>query len=147
MIRLALKASLIGLLVLGACSKLQNQSFQGWIEANLVFISPDESGRIETLSVREGLALVASVVGVDRPVRTLPPWLAMGAATIVEALGRVRRRRPSICRELARTLTHGHAYDGSKATRELGLRYTPIEETLRRTVDWWVEQRLVRSAS
>jgi dihydroflavonol-4-reductase len=99
-----------------------------------------------TLSVRDGLALVASVVGIDRPVRTLPPWLAMGAATMVEALGRVRRRRPSICRELARTLTHGHAYDGSKATRELGLRYTPIEETLHRTVDWWVEQRLVRSA-
>jgi dihydroflavonol-4-reductase len=100
-----------------------------------------------TLSVRDGLALVARVVGIDRPVRTLPPWLAMGAATMVEALGRVRRRRPSICRELARTLTHGHAYDGSKATRELGLRYTPIEETLHRTVDWWVEQRLVRSAS
>jgi dihydroflavonol-4-reductase len=99
-----------------------------------------------TLSVRDGLALVASVVGIDRPIRTLPPWLAMGAATVVEALGRVRRSRPSICRELARTLIHGHAYDGSKATRALGLRYTPIEETLRRTVDWWVEQRLVRSA-
>jgi dihydroflavonol-4-reductase len=90
---------------------------------------------------------VASVVGIDRPVRTLPPWLAMAAAAVVEGLGRVRRSRPSICRELARTLIHGHAYDGSKATRELGLRYTPIEETLRRTVDWWVEQHLVRSAS
>lgn len=100
-----------------------------------------------TLSIRDGLALVAGVVGVDRPVRALPPWVAMAAATAAEALGRVRRRRPSICRELARTLIHGHSYDGSKATRELGLRYTPIEETLRRTVDWWVEQRLVREAS
>jgi dihydroflavonol-4-reductase len=96
-----------------------------------------------TLSVREGLALVASVVGIDRPVRTLPPWLALTAATAVEAVGRVRRSRPQICRELARTLIHGHAYDGTKATRALGLRYTPVEETLRRTVDWWVEQRLV----
>jgi dihydroflavonol-4-reductase len=96
-----------------------------------------------TLSLREGLALVASVVGIDRPVRTLPPWLALTAATAVEAFGRVRRSRPQICRELARTLLHGHAYDGSKATRALGLRYTPVEETLRRTVDWWVEQRLV----
>jgi dihydroflavonol-4-reductase len=100
-----------------------------------------------TLSVREGLALVGDVVGIDRTVRTLPPWLAMAAATAVEALGRVRGSRPSICRELARTLIHGHAYDGSKATRELGLRYTPIEATLRRTVDWWVEQRLVHGAS
>jgi dihydroflavonol-4-reductase len=97
-----------------------------------------------TLSVREGLALVSSVLGVDRPVRTLPPWLALSAATAVEALGRLRRRPTSICRELARTLVNGHAYDGSKATRELGLRYTPVEETLRRTVGWWVEQGLVR---
>jgi HlyD family secretion protein len=33
--------------------------FQGWIEANLVFISPDEMGRVETLSVREGDAIEA----------------------------------------------------------------------------------------
>jgi dihydroflavonol-4-reductase len=97
-----------------------------------------------TLSVREGLDLMARVVGIDRPVRTLPPWLALGAATAVELVGRLRRRRTSICRELARTLVNGHAYDGSKATRELGLRYTPIEETLRRTVDWWAEQGLLR---
>jgi dihydroflavonol-4-reductase len=96
-----------------------------------------------TLSVREGLALVASLVGVDRPLRALPPSLAMAIATAAEALGWVRRRSPRICRELARTLIHGHAYDGSKATRTLGLRYTPIEETLRRTGDWWVEQELV----
>lgn len=96
-----------------------------------------------TLSVREGLALVASVVGVDRPVRTLPPFITMAVATAAEAQGRIRRSRPSICRELARTLIHGHVYDGSKATRELGLRYTPVEETLRRTVEWWREQQLV----
>jgi len=96
-----------------------------------------------TLSVRDGLALVASLVGVDRPVRTLPPSVAMAVATAVEAFGRARRSSPRICRELARTLVHGHACDGSKATRMLGLRYMPIEETLRRTVDWWVEQRLV----
>ena len=28
--------------------------FQGWVEAYLIFISPDESGRVETLAVREG---------------------------------------------------------------------------------------------
>ncbi|HYX89800.1 MAG TPA: NAD-dependent epimerase/dehydratase family protein [Gaiellaceae bacterium] len=96
-----------------------------------------------TLTVREGLALVASLLGVKRSVRTLPPSLALGVATAAELLARLGRGSPRICRELARTLIHGHAYDGSKATRALGLRYTPVEETLRRTVDWWVEQRLV----
>jgi dihydroflavonol-4-reductase len=44
---------------------------------------------------------------------------------------------------MVRTLLHGHTYDGSKATRELGLVYTPLEETLLRTVAWYVEQGLV----
>jgi dihydroflavonol-4-reductase len=96
-----------------------------------------------TMTVGDGLALVAGLLGVERPLRILPPAAAMAVATAAEAVGRVRRRSPKICRELARTLIHGHAYDGSKATRALGLQYTPVEETLRRTVDWWVEQRLI----
>jgi dihydroflavonol-4-reductase len=96
-----------------------------------------------TLTLREGLALLGRVAGIERPVRTVPPSLAMAAATTAEALAWVRRDTPHLCRELARTLIHGHAYDGSKATRALGLRYTPLEKTLRRTIDWWFEQRLV----
>jgi HlyD family secretion protein len=29
-------------------------SYQGWIEANLIFVGPDDAGRVETLAVREG---------------------------------------------------------------------------------------------
>jgi dihydroflavonol-4-reductase len=45
---------------------------------------------------------------------------------------------------MVRTLLHGHAYDGSRATRELGLRYTPVQDTLRRTADWAWAQGLLR---
>jgi dihydroflavonol-4-reductase len=96
-----------------------------------------------TLSVREGMALVARLAGVDRPVRTVPPALAMAVGTAAEAFGWIRRDTPRICREVVRTILHGHAYDRSKAARELGLTYTPVAETLRRTIDWWVEQGLV----
>ena len=33
--------------------------FQGWVEAYFIFVSPDEAGRVETLSVREGDAVTA----------------------------------------------------------------------------------------
>jgi dihydroflavonol-4-reductase len=97
-----------------------------------------------TLSVREGVRLLERLTGVQGAVRSLPPALAMTAAAIVEAGARLRRRNPRVCRELVRTALHGHAYDGSRAARELGLRYTPVEETMRRTVDWFIEQGLVR---
>lgn len=41
-------------LALGGCDKSSDPAFQGWIEADLIFVSPDETGRVETLSVREG---------------------------------------------------------------------------------------------
>jgi HlyD family secretion protein len=41
-------------LALAGCQAGDNQSFQGWVEADLIFVSPDEVGRVETLSVREG---------------------------------------------------------------------------------------------
>lgn len=40
-------------LALAACSG-SSETFQGWIEADIVFVGPDEAGRVETLSVREG---------------------------------------------------------------------------------------------
>jgi dihydroflavonol-4-reductase len=45
---------------------------------------------------------------------------------------------------MVRALIHGHAYDGSKATRDLGLTYTPVVDTLRRTVEWYVANGHVR---
>jgi dihydroflavonol-4-reductase len=100
-----------------------------------------------TLTVSEGLALLGRISGIEQPLRTVPPWVAMAVAAAAEAIAWVRRDTPRICRELARTLTHGHAYDGTKASRELGLRYTPIEETLRRTIAWWEQQGLLPSAA
>jgi HlyD family secretion protein len=47
----------LGLLALGACAKSDDPGFQGWVEADLIFVSPDEAGRVETLSVREGDAV------------------------------------------------------------------------------------------
>jgi dihydroflavonol-4-reductase len=97
-----------------------------------------------SLTVANAIALLANAAGVERRPRRVPGFLAFAAAGAVEAIGRARGRRPSVCRELVRTLLHGHAYDGSKATRELGLVYTPIEETLRRALAWYAEQGLVR---
>jgi dihydroflavonol-4-reductase len=45
---------------------------------------------------------------------------------------------------MVRTLLHGHRYDGSRAARELGLRYTPVAETFRRAIEWAVGEGLVQ---
>jgi HlyD family secretion protein len=45
---------LICALALAACSKPHDNAYQGWVEANLIFVAPDEVGRVQTLTVREG---------------------------------------------------------------------------------------------
>jgi dihydroflavonol-4-reductase len=96
-----------------------------------------------TLTVREGIELLGRLTGINEPVRALPPSVATTAAVAVETVARLRRKTPRVCRDLVRTALHGHAYDGSKAARELGLTYTPVEETIRRTVAWFHEEGLV----
>jgi HlyD family secretion protein len=41
-------------LVLTGCEGGNDSTFQGWIEADLIFVGPDEMGRVESLAVREG---------------------------------------------------------------------------------------------
>jgi HlyD family secretion protein len=36
------------------CEHRSDSMYQGWVEADLIFVAPDEIGRVETLSVREG---------------------------------------------------------------------------------------------
>jgi dihydroflavonol-4-reductase len=99
-----------------------------------------------TLTITEALELAAAVAGVDRRPRLVPRPLATIAAGAVERGFRLARRHPPVCREMVRTLLHGHCYDGSRAARELGLRYTEPRETVRRTVEWARDAGLLRNA-
>ena len=47
-------AMLAALVVLAGCAGGRMPTYQGWVEAELIFVGPDETGRIETLTVREG---------------------------------------------------------------------------------------------
>jgi HlyD family secretion protein len=39
---------------LAGCNRDKDPGYQGWVEADMIFVSPDESGRVVSLNVREG---------------------------------------------------------------------------------------------
>jgi HlyD family secretion protein len=39
---------------LSGCNTDRPPVLQGWVEADLIFVGPDEAGRIESLNVRQG---------------------------------------------------------------------------------------------
>jgi dihydroflavonol-4-reductase len=98
------------------------------------------------LPVLELLQLSAQVAGVTRAPRLAPKPLAVIGGTAAELAFRARGKHPPVCREMVRVLLHGHRYDGSRAERDLGLTYTPPEETIRRTVDWARAEGLLSNA-
>jgi len=54
--RMALRSLMALMLtaVLAGCNEPRNPGYQGWVEADMIFVSPDESGRVTKLDVREG---------------------------------------------------------------------------------------------
>ena len=68
-------------------------------------------------------------------------WQAFGLIYSLPAW--IKRQRPLISRAAVRIALHGSQLDGSKATRELGLNYTPLDDGINATLDWLHEAELV----
>ncbi|MGZ4150040.1 MAG: hypothetical protein ACXVQJ_08380, partial [Actinomycetota bacterium] len=111
-----------------------------------------ERGRPGERYVLCGAALpVAEAVGLLRARTGRPEHVVWVPRVVVRALGPVsaaaarlsRGDDPPVCPAAVRTLLHGHRYDGSRAAEELGLRYTPIEVTLEKTLAWAAERRML----
>jgi HlyD family secretion protein len=47
---------------LAACGNNDDKALQGWVEADFIFVSPDEAGRVDSLHVREGDTIAKGAV-------------------------------------------------------------------------------------
>ena len=91
------------------------------------------------LHMRDAYALLARLTGVAAPSRRLPMSLLAIVAAGNEAWARLTGLAVLLSRATYQNLreTGPHnAYDSSKAERELGVRFRPLEETLRDAVAW-----------
>ena len=100
-----------------------------------------------TIRTRDAVALVDRLWGLPRRVWWIPPFAARAVAAGMDAAGWALRRDMPFCGEAVRAVLQGHRYDGLRAERELGLRYTPLQETLERTLSWYAARGLVPPSS
>lgn len=96
-----------------------------------------------SLDMRRALSLLSEVTSRDLSPLFLPGWIASAGVGVAALGARAMGRRPKLCREMVAVLLAGHVYDGSRATRDLGLEYRPLELTIRRTVDWFEAEGLM----
>jgi dihydroflavonol-4-reductase len=90
------------------------------------------------ISSSEAMRLLAELSGVSYRVRFVSPGAARRVASGLDAGFRLCSRGgvSPLCAARIDTILHGHRYDGSRAERELGIVYTPVRETFRRTIEW-----------
>ncbi len=97
----------------------------------------------EILTTREFFGMVAELAGVRRP-PFVPAFTAGWFARFEEARARRTGRRPVLTMDSFRIARHGFRVDGSKAARELGIRYRPIRDSSRDAIRWYWEQGLLK---
>ena len=94
-----------------------------------------------TMTTREAVDMISDVLGERLNVTFVPPWLVRPAGPVADFLRWLRLPVP-FCGEMIATVAHGHRYDGSRATRELGIEYSDPQPFMQRLVDWFRSEGL-----
>jgi dihydroflavonol-4-reductase len=95
------------------------------------------------MSLEEIFTTLAEISGLPAPKLEIPHWLPMGVAAVETTFCRLTGFEPRVPLESVKLSRHKMYFDGSKAVRELGMPQTPVEEALRRAVDWFRDNNYV----
>lgn len=96
-----------------------------------------------SIGIRGALATLARSANRTIDPVILPPLAASAFYPFAAAAGLFRGDAP-ICAEMLRTLLHGHRFDNALSISELGMAYTPLDDTLGRTVEWLADEGLIQ---
>lgn len=96
----------------------------------------------EVLDSAEFVGRACDLAGVRRP-PVAPIAAGRVIAAVAEAVSRLTGRPPVVARDTIAMLAHGMQLDGSKASRELGLRYTSYDDGMRAGLRWYWGQGLL----
>jgi len=89
----------------------------------------------ERATTREYFGIISDLTGVPLPRFNVPDALILPLARLLTAIASRTGKRPPISEDIIRTTLAGSLlFDGSKAERELGIRYTPLRTALAEAV-------------
>lgn len=90
----------------------------------------------ENAAVRKFMGAVASAAGVEPPTRCAPFALAKVIGLMQECRATLTGKPPELTRAVVDTFRRDWPLDSSNAQAELGYAITPLDEAVRRTLEW-----------
>ncbi len=139
-----------------------NGKMPGYVDTGMNFIDVEDvatghwlayqKGRVgeryilgnQNMTLKEFLETLARASGRPAPRFKIPYAAAYLAGAVSTGLSYLTRREPMIPLDGVRMAHAPMYYDATKAVRELGLPQTPIEEAIRKAVDWFTANDYVR---
>ena len=91
----------------------------------------------ENLTLQQILQKLAAITGRPAPRVRLPHWVPLTVSALDTWRARLFKRVPRFPLDAVRLARYKMFFDAGKAVRELGLPQTPVDEALRRAVDWF----------
>ena len=73
----------------------------------------------------------------------IPKVLLKVIAPLGDIYKLISNNTPLLCSESARVLTHGHKYEGLKAKEKLNIQYTSLDEFIKKTINWLIEENYI----
>jgi dihydroflavonol-4-reductase len=97
----------------------------------------------ESIEMQDWHKLLDRITGIPLKSRIVPASVAMPMAVLLEVVGRLRRKPPLMNRNTVRHTTLRQQYDCTRTCDELGITFTPSENTIRDMVRWFVDHGYV----
>ena len=92
----------------------------------------------ENLTLKEILDKLAAITGLPSPRVRVPYVMALATGVVDEIVtGRIRRKEPRATIDAVRMGRKKMFVSSAKAERELGWKYEPVDDALRRAVEWF----------
>jgi dihydroflavonol-4-reductase len=97
------------------------------------------------MTLKEIFGILSGITGIPAPGMRLPYWFVYPIAVISTAISdHITHRPPLAPVEAVRMAKKFMFFDHNRAVDELGMPQTPVEEALKRAVDWFYDNGYAR---
>lgn len=100
----------------------------------------------QPITLEDYLEKISTISGVPLPRMVFSDSLIMVLAQVLTFFANRRKKEPmwGMSIDQAQTFKEGFQFDGSKAERELGIQYTPIDSAIEESVRWYLLEEAER---
>lgn len=95
------------------------------------------------LTIKDALYKIAEIIGVTPPRYKIPSQIIKPISIIFDIFSKIFKIKPIISSDIATYIGKNFWVSSQKAIKELNYKVTPLEEAIRKTVEWYSQEGII----